>query len=374
MERIVNRKQQIKTKTLLFVAVFSFLLLACRKSDDESECINPRTVIFFFPYSADMTLFFKRNINDIETAVQNGAFAHERLVVCISSTKNRADIIELRDNKRDTLFYYDNPDFTQSAALTQMLSDIITIAPAEKYSLVAGGHGTAWVPADVKTLSKSFGGFYTKTGIENIAEAIRNAGIKMQYILFDGCFMSNVETVYALRNAADYIIGCPTEIMIKGIPYQSCARFISGEEPDYGGFCRAFCDYYETFDTPCGTIAVTCSSELEALVEVMRKINNSQPFDTSILNDVQRLDGYKTPTFYDLGDYAAHLCKDEVLLTSFNAQLSKAVPYKAHTEYFFSEQSGKIKINAYSGLSVSPLTEENVKLGVEETEWWKTTR
>jgi hypothetical protein len=73
-----------------------------------------------------MTLFFKRNINDIETAVQNGAFAHERLVVCISSTKERADIIELHDNKRDTLFYYDNPDFTQSAALTQMLSDIIT--------------------------------------------------------------------------------------------------------------------------------------------------------------------------------------------------------------------------------------------------------
>ena len=356
------------------VALAIVLLVSCHKNDDEPQRIKTHTVIFFFPYSEDMTLFFKRNINDIEAAAQNGAFTHERLIICISSTKNRADIIELRDNKRDTLFHYDNPDFTQSAALSQMLSDIITTAPAEKYSLVAGGHGTAWVPADVKTLSKSFGGFNTKTGVENIAEAIQNAGIKMQYILFDGCFMSNVEAVYALRNAADYIIGCPTEIMIKGIPYQSCARFLSGAAPDYDGFCRAFCEYYETYDTPCGTIAVTCSSELEALAEVMREINKSQSFDASILNDVQRLDGYKTPVFYDLGDYVAHLCKDEGLLLSFNAQLSKTVPYKAHTEYFFSEQSGKIKLNAYSGLSVSPLTNGNIILGVEGTEWWKATK
>ena len=366
----------MKTKTiniLCLVALFPLLLLACHKND-EPEYINPHTVIFFFPYSSDMTSFFKRNINDIEAAALDGAFADERLVICISSTKNRADIIELRDNKRDTLFYYDKPDFTQSAALTQMLSDIITTAPAKKYSFVAGGHGTAWMPADVKTLSKSFGGVNTKTGIENIAEAIQNAGIKMQYILFDGCFMSNVETVYALRNVADYIIGCPTEIMIKGIPYQNCAKFLSDDAPDYDGFCRAFCDYYETYETPCGTIAVACSSELEALADVMREINKSQPFDASILDDVQRLDGYRTPVFYDLGDYVAHLCKDEGLLTSFNAQLSKAVPYKTHTEYFFSERSGKIKLNAYSGLSVSPLTEGNVKLGVEDTEWWEATR
>ena len=307
----------MKTKTLLLFVVLSLLLLACHKNDDEPERTNPHTVIFFFPYSSDMTSFFKRNINDIEAAAQNGAFANERLVVCISSTKERADIIELHDN------------------------------------------------------TKSFGGLYTKTGVENIAEAVQNAGIKMQYILFDGCFMSNVEAVYALRNAADYIIGCPTEIMIKGIPYQSCARFLSGVAPDYDGFCRAFCDYYETYDTPCGTIAVTCSSELEALAEVMREINKSQPFDASIMGDVQRLDVYKTPVFYDLGDYVVHLCKDEGLLASFNAQLSKTVPYKAHTEYFFSEQSGKIKLNAYSGLSVSPPTEGNLKLGVEGTEWWK---
>ena len=106
----------------------------------------------------------------------------------------------------------------------------------------------------------------------------------------------------------------------------------------------------------------------------MREINKSQPFDASIMGDVQRLDGYKTPVFYDLGDYVAHLCKDERLLANFNAQLSKTVPYKAHTEYFYSERSGKIKLNAYSGLSVSPPTNGNITLGVEGTEWWMATK
>ena len=359
---------------LVIVVCVVSLLLSCHKNDDEPDRINTQTVIFFFPYSADMTSYFKRNISDIEAAVLNGAFRSERLIVCISSTKDRADVIELRDNKRDTLFHYDNPDFTTSADISQMLSDIIKTAPADKYSLVAGGHGTAWVPADVKNLSKSFGGYHTKTGVENIAYAIQNAGLKMQYILFDGCFMSNVETVYALRNAADYIIGCPTEIMIKGIPYQHCAKFLGDGVLDYDGFCRAFCEYYGSYDTPCGTIAVTDCSALDSLAQVMKLINKAHDFDASILGDVQRLDGYQTPVFYDLGDYVARLCKDERLLATFNAQLSKTVPYKAHTEYFYSERSGKIKINAFSGLSVSPPTDGTLRLGVEDTQWWMATR
>lgn len=358
---------------LVIVVCVVSLLLSCHKNDDEPDRINTQTVIFFFPYSADMTSYFKRNISDIEAAVLNGAFRNERLIVCISSTKDRADVIELRDNKRDTLFHYDNPDFTTSADISQMLSDIIKTAPADKYSLVAGGHGTAWVPADVKNLSKSFGGYNTKTGVENIAYAIQNAGLKMQYILFDGCFMANVETVYALRNAADYIIGCPTEIMIKGIPYQHCAKFLGDGVLDYDGFCRAFCEYYGSYDTPCGTIAVTKCTELDSLAAIMKEVNLTVDFDADILDGVQRLDGYRTPVFYDFGDYVSHLCKDERLLATFNTQLSKTVPDKAHTECFYSEQSGKIAIDSFSGLSVSPPTESNIRLGVLETAWWRET-
>ena len=362
-----------KTVTFLFAAVVSLLLNSCNKNGDGEECINPHTVIFFFPYSADMMTYFKQNISGIESAVQNGAFFGERVIVCITSKKSRADVIELKDSQRDTLFFYDSTDFTRSADITKMLTDIAAVAPAEKFSLVAGGHGTAWIPADVKTLTKSFGGLSIKTATENIAQAVHNAGIKMQFILFDGCFMSNAETVYSLRNAADYIIGSPTEIMIKGIPYQICAEFLDGT-PDYDGFCRAFCEYYETYDTPCGTIAVTCCRELDSLSLIMRKINRTHNFDGSVLDSVQRLDGYKTPVFYDLGDYVAHLCKDESLFLRFNLQLSKTVPYKAHTECFFSERRGKIKLNAFSGLSISPPTEGNIKLGVEGTEWWKATQ
>ena len=62
----------------------------------------------------------------------------------------------------------------------------------------------------------------------------------------------------------------------------------------------------------------------------MRDINLTQEFDYALLSDVQRMDGYNPPLFYNLGDYIAHLCADQNLLDAFNRQLELTVPYKAH--------------------------------------------
>ena len=107
--------------------------------------------------------------------------------------------------------------------------------------------------------------------------------------------------------------------------------------------------------------------------DIMKEVNLTVDFDADILDGVQRLDGYRTPVFYDFGDYVARLCNDRQLLARFAEQMSKTVPCKAHTECFYSEQSGEIRIDSFSGLSVSPPTESNIWLGVLETAWWRET-
>ncbi len=356
----------------LIVGLICVLASSCGKDCDEDTPVYDGTIIFFFPYSPGVTSYLKRNVNDIEAALQQGAFANERLMVCIASSDSCADIIEIKENGRDTLLSYSDPDFSTSADITSMIDDIVKLSPTEKYSLVSGGHGTAWIPSDKPLLAKSFGG-RNQTDIVTFAEAIENSGVTMQYILFDCCFMSNVETVYALRHAARYIVGCPTEIMMKGMPYQDCAKYISGT-PDYDGFCRAFCDYYQNYDPQCGTIAVVDCMELDSLALIMKKINGGQTFDKSILDRVQRMDGYETPVFYDLGDYVTHFSKDEALSEVFMQQLAKTVPYKAHTGSFYSDHSGKIEITAFSGLTISPPTEYSISHGVLYTEWWQSVK
>jgi len=62
-------------KQLILILCVVFWLTSCQK--DEYEKINNQTVIFIFPYSADMNGYFQKNINDIETAMKNGAFFNE---------------------------------------------------------------------------------------------------------------------------------------------------------------------------------------------------------------------------------------------------------------------------------------------------------
>lgn len=47
--------------------------------------------------------------------------------------------------------------------------------------------------------------------------------MKMEYILFDDCYMSSLEAAYDLRHVTRHLIACPTEIMAYGMPYSHIA-------------------------------------------------------------------------------------------------------------------------------------------------------
>ena len=112
-------KQTIITAQLALVAFVS--------CSDEEEPIREQqteqTVIFFMPWSTNMTPYFEQNIADFETAITGGLLKNERIIVCISSTTSRANMIELRQEAgrciRDALMFYSHPDFTQRESITR---------------------------------------------------------------------------------------------------------------------------------------------------------------------------------------------------------------------------------------------------------------
>ena len=341
------------------------------------------------PWSTNMTPYFEQNIADFKTAIKGGLLKNERVIVCISSTKSRANVIELRQEQgvRDTLMFYSQPDFTQRENITTMLNDVRAIAPAWRYSLIVGCHGMGWLPVST-SLARSqyhferddvpqtrwFGGFTSEYQIETttLADAISDAGMRMEYIMFDDCFMSSVEAAYDLKDVTNYLIGCPTEIMIYGFPYHLCTRHLVGTV-DYAALCQIFLDFYSHYTTPCGTIAVTDCRELDALAAIVRDINLTQEFDYALLSDVQRMDGYNPPLFCDLGDYIAHLCADQNLLDAFNRQLELTVPYKAHTAQYYSASNGFNDIRAYSGITTSAPSHNTRSVGLKKTRWYQAT-
>ena len=142
--------------------------------------------------------------------------------------------------------------------------------------------------------------------------------MQMEYILFDDCYMHNIEVAYELRNATDYLIASTSEIMIYGMPYDRMTKYLLGN-PDYGKVCEEFNSFYTAYTTPCGTIGVSKMSEMEDMVSLMKQINQSCTFDTSKRNTIQDLDGYTETIFYDFGDYGNKLTCNSCNCSSGNS-------------------------------------------------------
>lgn len=392
-----KNKKKMKRFTLLLL-ILSFGLVACQKDEPPVPVTTDQTVLMYLPWASDLLSFFQTNISDMESAIAKGILKKERVVVFLSTSSTQAELFELKYQEgaciRIPLKSYTSPAFTTAAGITSILEDVKSFAPAHRYAMTIGCHGMGWLPVSTTGKARSigqklhweyegvpmtryFGGGTAdyQTDITTLAQGITDAGIRMEYILFDDCYMSTIEVAYDLKGVADYLIASPCEIMAYGMPYAEIGPYLIGKV-NYEGVCNAFLDFYQGYKHPYGTIGVTVCSEVERLAAVMKEINAQCTFDSSLRKSVQRLDGYSPTIFFDYGDYVAKLCNTAPdLLAKFEAQLERTVPsqYRKHTDYFYSMSSGKIKVNTYSGITASDPSINSLATPLPGTAWYKAT-
>ena len=382
---------------LLLLLIYPLIAAACSKNDDPSEPgENDQTVLMYLPWGTDLLTYFQTNIEDLEKAIAKNNLRNERVLVYLNTTPTEASLFELKyengKNTRTTLKTYTGHPFTTAAGVTTMLNDMIRFAPANRYAMVIGCHGMGWMPVGTnlsrgaeekeyweyggELQTRWFGGQSPQyqTDIQTLAEGISGAGIRMEYILFDDCYMSSIEAVYDLKDVCGHIIGCPTEIMIYGMPYEKIGRHLFGRV-DYEGIANEFLAFYKSYTYPYGTIGTTVCAEMDDMAAVMKKINEKFTLDPTLLNSIQRMDGYSPIRFFDFGDYVDKLCTDPALKAEFEAQLERTFParYKKHTEYYPSNRMGAVKINTYSGITTSDPSISPSTSAKTETGWYKAT-
>ncbi len=391
----------------LLLPLLALLLTACHDKIETPRPEKPveRTVLMYFPWSVNLTYYFRQNIADIEAVVAAGALKDDRILVYFMNSATEAELFELRQQKNTCVRipkkkYDPVPAFTTAAGIASILDDVRRQAPAEHYAMTIGCHGLAWLPvtqsrgrmqtgerekeyweyeSEGRPLTRWFGGTEEEyqTEIAELAAGIEEAGMKMDYILFDDCYMASVEVAYALRRVTDHLIGSTCEVMAVGFPYGKMGAYLVGEV-DYEAISQAFYDFYMAYQYPYGTISVTVCSEVEALADVMRRINERYTFPATEANlrRLQYLDGYSPVCFFDMGDYVRQLCKDEALLAEFEEQLERTVPsaWHRHTPMFYSMSNGTNPIRTYSGITTSdPSIHAKTLQTKQETEWWRAT-
>ena len=382
---------------LFFILVVS--MFSCCNDDDPQPLKGAdQTLFIYFPWSTNLTSYFERNIEDIEKSIGENGVENERVLIYFMPSPTEATLYELKyengESVRNILKSYTNPVFTTADGITSILKDVVFSAPASRYAMIIGGHGMGWLPVESDNISirsyqknhweyddvpltRYFGGTTSEyqTDIVALAEGIYNAEIKMEYILFDDCYMSSIEVAYDLKDVTDYLIASPTEIMAHGFPYDIIGKYLIGDV-NYQAISDSFSEFYLNYTTmPCGTIGIIKCSELDDLASVMKEINQKFDFNPSLLDRVQSLDGYNPVIFFDLGDYITKLCADLAILNRFMTHLERAVPprLKKNTPYYYSMGGGMKIINTFSGITISDPSINTKTSEKNATAWYKMT-
>lgn len=410
----------------IFAIVSIIGLGSCTEEAVDVDKVNKQTILVFLPWtggnsSIGLTKALSNNIDSICAGITDKkGLNNTRVLVFFSNNANNSTLFDLTYNdvtkevSRTPIKTYEGSAYNSANGFADLLNEVRQNAEALNYALIIGGHGCGWSCADdwinypnqaksfntQQTFDTSFSGIQfgadpnnpttrffgsvdrkeNSIDLSTLAEGIKQSGIKMQYILFDVCYMGNVETAYELKDVTNYFIATSSEIMAKGIPYRSMWSYLNGTTPNYSSLVNGIVNFYKNSNAPyCNMAAIDCR-QLDALANVMKEINQKYTLDTTIpLDSIQPLDGFSPHLSYDMAVYVDSLKPSGYLKEQFSNQLKKTVKAAAHTDYAYTAlklmyPEVTIKIKNYCGLSISDPSQHPVAIrGKEKTSWWKAT-
>ena len=396
---ITMRQKLFKNLGSVFMLLCMFVaatLVSCSKEGDDPDdtpSTKEKTIFVYMPWTGSVQSlydFFVNNIKDMKKGiVEQGGLNNTNLLVLIANSIDKSHLINVtyRNGKcyNDTLKTYDDGAMNTSDKMTDLLNKVAEVAPARIYSMMIGSHGVGWIYAEkvsesvqrriaadrdrnkamglpITRQSRYFGGGAVQMNIDDLAEGIRRSKVNhLQFLLFDDCYMANIETAYELSRVTDYLIGCPTEIMGHGMPYREMWKYLAPIHPDYGKAVEGFYNFYSNYEIEnvkyhYGTISVTDCRKVDNMMQVLTAINSRYRIGRNVDSNLQVLDGYRPAAFFDFADYIHKLCaRDANLIRKFDAALLQLIPFERHTAQYYSSltNNGAHIINTCCGLTIS---------------------
>jgi hypothetical protein len=414
----------IKKLFTLFICSISLAMTftGCSEEAFDTDSVNKQTILVFYPWTGSKSYtgllgYLQNNIDSIcDGIIDRKGLNNSRVLVFLSDKYNHSTLYDLQYNAttksvdRVSLKEYEGASYASAEGIADILNEVKTKASALNYALIVGVHGCGWTyasdwsrypyyarPSVTRPSDNNFSGiqfgpdpnapltrFFGSVSlaenamdISTLAEGIRESGLKMQYILFDACYMSNIETAYELKDVTNYMIASGSEIMAAGLPYRSMWSYLNSPTPNYSSIVSTSVNFYKNSSAPfCNLAAIDCR-QVEKLASVMKDINAENQLQASVnLDSIQHLDGFRPNLFYDLETYVDSLRPSGYLLDQFKSQLKLTIKASDHTDeaYTCIYSSDSFKIKNYCGITISDPSQHSVAIkGREKTGWWKAT-
>ena len=351
-----------------------------------------RTIIMYLPYSGsgynNLYSFFEQNIRDVEQSIkQAGGLGSNNLYVVIAdNSPNRVYLYRIRmegtECVHDTIKRYDHPRLMDAQWITRVINDVKSISETPKYAMLVGCHGEGWLPPKnnvTRAKTRWFGGPGYAISIADFAQGIEQTGIKLEYLLFDDCYLSCTEVAYDLRNATNMLIASTSEVMADGMPYAEVFQYLASPQPNFGQLVNDYIAHYQRQSYPYATIGVINTQYIQSMAQLMKQVNATYTWNTANNHQLQDLDGdHFVPTVYlDFGSYARTLFGSNLALYSqYQTLMAQLVPYKGNTAYIYNASGTTTRVNEFSGITISDPSANtgqygyNVALLKMQTAWW----
>ena len=353
-----------KPKIHILFILFLFLFSACESDEPYSDKIPVsrfRSVLVYLGVDNNFRAEAQEKIKQLRTNWHKDTDGNLLVYADAGGSPVLIHIYhsELRGNVADTLAIYPTDENSANpAALTRTLNRMQSDFPAASYGMVVLSHATGWVPAEMSlptlglrsiVLDRSTNEPYNYMELPDFADAIP---YKLDFIVFDACFMASVEVAYELKDKTDYIVASPTEVLAPGFVYSTMMPHLFRPQADLTAVAREFYEYYnsQSGSSRSATVSVIKTAALETLADFTKEVFTTSGRGEEWVSALQTF-GYKNQKIYfDLGDYLQKLSPER-----YNEQqtiFDQCVIYKAHTPHYYSDGTGVLQtIDAFSGLS-----------------------
>lgn len=258
-----------------------------------------------------------------------------------------------------------NVDMGSPGALRDFILWAKTNYPADHYALVIWDHGAGW--KDRARRSARRGAVQDETSgsfmsLPQLAQAVREAGLKLDLIDFDACLMAMYEVAYEFRGLADYLVFSEEVEPGDGDPYDTILADLKAS-PSMTGKALATTivnRYHGFYSGPGGRPdqAVTKSavdmSRLDALHSQIVGLSNALVSEFGTVAGVvagaqKNSQRYEYPENHDLYDFASYL--DANLTSGSTKAAAQAVRVAVQNAVVANQGFGE-KVKGSHGLAI----------------------
>ena len=343
---------------ILMTVVTFGLWTGCKEEEPRREK-EGKTILIYMAADNNLRANAVINLEDLEMGYIPEKNDKNKLLVFLDAGDLTSKLVRFyKDGKggviKEIIEAYPDRNSASPEVLGEITSRVVTLFPSDSYGLILWSHGTGWVPSRYYSdhfqmkpmfvdpyahLVKSFGADYDEAREINIDEMQDVLPVKYKFIIFDCCLMGGVETIYELRDRADFIIASPTETLAAGLPYALIMEPLFQSEDGLKKVCDTYFNIYnEKADDDImksATISLYKTAELVNLAPVVREIieTNREKVDGVNLDDMQRYFRYDDRWYYDFGYFIKTLASKEQY-RRFEEIYQKVVIYDLHTPSF----------------------------------------